>query len=141
MKLHKKRQPPERRLSWSGKRDSNSKRLRVKRATERLIVRNCLTDRTVLFSRVHPDCAGFLVHEILHIHRRAGKDVVNDPLDAQGAELRRDDRERSARRVTSVVQVMEKKTHTVTNKASRRRMSWKRPRCGNPNIAGTTQHT
>ena len=43
--------------------------------------------------RVHPDCAGFPAHEILHIHRPAGKDVVNDPLEAQGAELRSDDRE------------------------------------------------
>ena len=43
--------------------------------------------------------AGLPAHEILHIHRRAGEDVINNSLDAQGAELRRDDRERSARRI------------------------------------------
>lgn len=35
--------------------------------------------------------AGLPAHEILHIHRRAGEDVINNSLDAQGAELRRAD--------------------------------------------------
>ena len=56
-------------------------------------------------------------------------------------DINRNSRKADSRRVTKVVQVIEKKMHTVTNKASRMRMSWKRPRCGKPNIAGTIQHT
>ena len=37
--------------------------------------------------------------------------------------MNRNNRKADSRRVTNVVQVMEKKMHTVTNKASRMRMS------------------
>ena len=40
-----------------------------------------------LFRRGQKDRPGLPAHEILHIHRRAGEDVINNSLDAQGAEL------------------------------------------------------
>ena len=76
--------------------------------------------------------------------QKAGKAVVgqlNPVRNTHTGDMNRNSRKADSRRVTSVVQVIEKNTHTVTNRARSSRMSRKFPRCGKPNIAGTMQPT